>query len=543
MPLVPRRIFHGAIVHSLSLTEIEYLPSALLGVNQSGTIAFLDRDVPSSSVKAKVAEHGWEGAEVVVVKKGEFLCPGFIDTHTHAPQYPNLGFGQQFELLDWLSHVTFPTETKFADAQYARRTYEGVVQRVIDTGTTTVCYYGTHHLTTKILAAVCHRKGQRAFVGKCNMDRHSGDYQESSAEVSLKDTKEFVNFVRTNCVLPEHSCSPDGTALPTTTTPALPAPTSTSSIAALRPGSLVQPILTPRFAISCSDALLEGLGEMMKADPTLPLQTHLAENPSEIEFTKSLFPFADSYTAVYDHFNLLRSNSVLAHCVHLDKEEMELIKKTDAGISHCPTSNFNLRSGTSRVAELLDRGIKVSLGTDVAGGFGLGILTNIRQASIASKTIVFQARDSAPSPEPQTFPDNHRHDSHGATYPAGYFSNHHLSIETLFYLATLGGAEVTCLEDKVGNFVVGKEFDALLVQSGQKTEEEAEVSREGRNESDEEIMEGVELVDPFPTGFNPAMFVEPTDSLEKIFEKGDDRNLGSVFVRGRCIGGARPLSP
>lgn len=93
-----------------------------------------------------------------------------------------------------------------------------------------------------------------------------------------------------------------------------------------------------------------------------------------LEFIE-LFPFASSYTQIYDHFDLLTSNTILAHCVHLEDAEMDLIKLRGAGISHCPTSNFNLRSGTSRVGDMLDKGIKVSLGTDVSGGFGLGVLS------------------------------------------------------------------------------------------------------------------------------------------------------------------------
>ncbi|KAM0754831.1 Metallo-dependent hydrolase [Meredithblackwellia eburnea MCA 4105] len=537
MTISTQRIFHGAIIHSLTLTELEVLPSALLGVDDKGIIAFLDKDVPADKVQQVITDShkGWENVQLVTLKRGEFLCPGFIDTHTHAPQYPNLSFGQQFELLDWLTHVTFPTEAKFSDAQYARRTYEGVVQRVINTGTTTCSYYGTLHLTTKILAAVCHRKGQRAFVGKCNMDRHAlPEYQEASASTSLADTKEFVNFVKRNCVSP--SCSSpkanghvNGSSHP---------PTSSTN--------LVQPILTPRFAISCTNEVLTGLSEMMKEDPDLHLQTHLAENPSEVQFARSLFPSACSYTDIYNQFGLLRNNSILAHCVHLAPDEMELIRSTKAGISHCPTSNFNLRSGASKVADMLDRGIKVSLGTDVSGGFGLGILTTLRQASIASKTIVFLKRDAVPAEkEPSPAPPS------DSKYPVGYFASRHLSLETLFYLATMGGAEVCCLEDRVGNFLVGKEFDALLVQSGQKDlgEVQGEAAKEpALGDADEDIMKFVETESTFPEevkGWNPAMFVEPDDSLEKVFEKflfaGDDRNLGSVFVRGRVVGGARPI--
>lgn len=159
---------------------------------------------------------------------------------------------------------------QFADAAHARRVYDSVVERVISMGTTTCCWYGTIHSTTKILAAVCHRRGQRAFVGKCNMDRNSAEYyQEDSAQKSLKDTEDYVSWVRSRCV---------DSASGSERTVAAPGKTPRRSPA------LVQPILTPRFAISCSDELMSGLGNMMDRDPDLPLQTHLAENPAEVDF-------------------------------------------------------------------------------------------------------------------------------------------------------------------------------------------------------------------------------------------------------------------
>ena len=133
--------------------------------------------------------------------------------------------------------------------------------------------------------------------------------------------------------------------------------------------ALVQPILTPRFAISCTPDLLQSLGELAVADPSLTIQTHLSENASEIAYTKELFkdhipPPADgkeiTYAGVYDAYHLLRENTVLAHAVHLEEEEIELLHRRKAGVSHCPTSNFNLRSGCPKIGVLLDRGIKVS---------------------------------------------------------------------------------------------------------------------------------------------------------------------------------------
>ena len=157
------------------------------------------------------------------------------------------------------------------------------------------------------------------------MDRNSPDhYREPSAAYSIKATIQLVAYIR-----------------------------------ALK-NNLVQPILTPRFAISCTNELLTSLGNLAAADPTLPIQTHISENQGEIEFVKELFPDCKSYADVYHKHGLLGPRTILAHGVHLTEEELILIKTTGAGISHCPTSNFNLRSGMARVADMLDHGIKAS---------------------------------------------------------------------------------------------------------------------------------------------------------------------------------------
>lgn len=122
---------------------------------------------------------------------------------------------------------------------------------------------------------------------------------------------------------------------------------------------LVHPILTPRFAISCSESLLQSLGNLASSDPSLRIQTHISEHESEVVLTKELFPNCPSYSGVYDSFGLLRSNTILAHAIHLESEDKELIVKRNAGISHCPTSNFNLSSGIAPIGEYLDLGIKV----------------------------------------------------------------------------------------------------------------------------------------------------------------------------------------
>ncbi|KAK7012287.1 hypothetical protein R3P38DRAFT_1590233 [Favolaschia claudopus] len=108
-----------------------------------------------------MAAHGYIDVNVVCLREGEFLMPGFCDTRTHAPQVPNMGSGQQYELLDWLENITFPMESRFSDSDLTRTTYLGVVRRIIDSGTTTCSYLETIHL--EVCSSV--NIGQRAFVG------------------------------------------------------------------------------------------------------------------------------------------------------------------------------------------------------------------------------------------------------------------------------------------------------------------------------------------------------------------------------------------
>ncbi|CAD6953715.1 unnamed protein product [Tilletia controversa] len=583
---LPRRVFVGAIVSPLSLHELQALPCVAVGVGSAGVIRFVEdiggdeigtndpvQAIPESAVqRAREIVDGkgwvWDACSVTVLEQGSFLCPGLVDTHTHACQIPNIGLGQQYELLDWLKHVTFPREARFSDLHYAERTYKSVVQRLLNSGTTTACYYATLHLeATKVLADVCTQLGQRAFVGKCQMDRHSpSEYCEKSAAVSLEDTKEFIDYCTRLAASyapgpgglspanPEDALSdslrhqsvsdgmqesidrlsktldgasseqadvqdaPNGKAIPVSFDASTNgAPVVNGDATGDLDMALVQPILTPRFAISCSDALLAGIGAIVTKNPSLRIQTHLSENPSEIEFTRSLFPFASSYTHVYDHFSLLTDRTILAHAVHLTTEEIDLLKERKCGVSHCPTSNLNLRSGVSPVGELLTRGVKVGLGTDVSGGFGIGMLSAVREASVVAKVIDFSRVSRDGPDESQAQEDT---TAAVAASPKHDLTKGPLPIATLFYLATMGGAELCALEHRIGSLEVGKDFDALLVRT-------------------------MPADAPFKSGQNPNMWREEGDTLSDVFERwlfcGDDREIASVFVRGRQVGGSLPL--
>lgn len=442
-------MFLGAMVHSIELSELEIFEDAAIIVT-NGRITAIHKssdEVPSNAIPP--------GSKVHRLPAGDFLIPGFVDTHNHAPQWPMRGRGQGLHILDWLDQVTFPVEARFSDASYAARIYEDTVGDFLRHGITTASYYSSRHAeATQILADTCHRKGQRAFIGKCNMDRNAPDYLvDTDAESSLRETKECIHHIRS---LPTASSTP-----------------------------LVRPVITPRFAISCTPDLLRGLGDILKEDPTLAMQTHFNEAQQEIDFTTSLFPaFNGSEADLYSHFNLLTPRSILAHCTLMSESETSKIASFDCGVAHCPIANMTVGGGfmVAPIRDFLRRGIKVGLGTDSGGGWASQMLAVIRQTLIASNAQEVRSAGTDKA----------------------------LSLQEAFYLATMGGARVMCLDEEIGNFQVGKAFDAIWVRT--------------------------------TTGQGSAMTpVEEEDRVKGMWEKfvltGDDRNMRHVYVNGRRVAG------
>jgi len=381
---------------------------------------------------------------VMTLSPTQFLLPGFIDTHIHAPQLPNAGLGLDLPLLEWLEKYTFPTEAKFSQPRFASQVYERCVQSTIDNGTTTAVYFATiHRESSEVLASTCKRHGQRAFVGKVCMDRNSPHYYIEETNESFEETKLFVDQV-------------DRLG-----------------------GDLVRPILTPRFVPSCSRLLMQNLGAL-SAERNLHVQTHISENKKEIEWVRNLEPDCSSYTQVYEKCGLLSEKTILAHGVYLDAQELEIIKEAGAGISHCPNSNFSLKSGICDVRRLKDAGVKVGLGTDCSGGYSTSMQDAMRNAVLASNTVKIISDDE--------------------TYQE-------LNYVDVLHLATRGGASLLDMQDTLGALDPGKNADILVVDLA------AQAST---------VPFGEESV---------------TDLLHKFIFLGDDRNIVKVVVAGRVLKG------
>ncbi|WAR27251.1 GUAD-like protein [Mya arenaria] len=372
----------GALVHSTDAEPLEIMQHKCIGVKE-GKIVFIENE---DALSEKIKEFGIPQTDITYLKKGQFLCPGFVDTHLHAPQYPNCGKGLDMGLLDWLQTYTFPTEAKFSDLKYADMVYRKAVRRVLRNGTTTGCYFATLHTDATLLLCDVIKVKKRNYPH-------------------------------------------------------------------------ITPIVTPRFALSCCQELMSKLGDLAKAYD-LPIQTHICETRDEVRIVGETFPGCESYAAM-----------VLAHGIYLSDNEIALIKARNSAISHCPNSNFSIRSGVLDLRRLEEARIKVGLGTDISGGYHPSMLNAIRTAVFVSNI--------------------HHIEAEHANYKA-------LSVHEAFRLATLGGAKALGLDNRIGNFAVGKDFDALLID---------------------------------PSADGSHVDVLPDDS----FSDSDDRNILSIYVAGRKV--------
>ena len=303
---------------------------------------------------------------------------------------------------------------------------------------------------------------------------------------------------------------------------------------------LVEPIITPRFAPSCTSALLHELGALAKKHD-LPIQTHIAENPNEVKLIEDLFPDCDSYTDVYVKHGLLTSRTVLGHAIWLSEEEKRIVKEHGAAVSHCPVSNSYISSGLCPVRSYLDLGVKVGLGTDVSGGWSGSVLVAAREALGVSRVLASvegNKEQNTEKPKEEVEKEMKLEKSEDQEDEANRLK---LSVEEALYLATVGGAKCLNLEAKIGTFEVGKEFDAQMVVCGDFSlgDDEAEdevgvASHQGGHHEDKNPGKG-----RYDVREDNPVELWGEDSWHERMAKwvfcGDDRNVEAVWVRGRKV--------
>jgi len=186
--------------------------------------------------------------------------------------------------------------------------------------------------------------------------------------------------------------------------------------------------ITPRFAVTSTQAQLEAAGALAREFPDCYVQTHANENKAEIARVAELFPEARSYIDVYARAGLLGARTVIGHCIHMQESEVAALAESRAVAAFCPTSNLFLGSGLFDQARLVQAGVRIALATDVGGGTSYSML---RTAAEGYKVLQLN----------------------GQTWPA----------LDVFYRMTLGNARALGLDDRIGSIESGKEADLIAL--------------------------------------------------------------------------------
>ena len=362
-----------------------YLPDGIVVIEAGmvtdvGTAAALLPTLPPDTTVDHYPEH--------------LILPGLIDTHIHYPQTQVIGsYGAQ--LLEWLQKYTFVEEQKFQAPAHAERVARFFLDELLRNGTTTAVVYCTvRPESVEAFFAESERRNTRMIAGKVMMDRGAPEGLLDTAETGYRESKALLRRWHGR-------------------------------------GRQLYAI-TPRFALTSTEAQLQAAGALVREHPDAYMQTHLAENLDEIATARRLYPTASSYTDIYDRYGLLGPRSLFGHCIHLDAAELERLSATGSIAVFCPTSNLFIGSGLFDLAMLRDaaRPVRVGLATDVGGGTSYSML---RTAAEAYKVLQLRRQN--------------------------------LPALAAFHMMTLGNARCLGLEDRIGAIAPGREADLVVLDA------------------------------------------------------------------------------
>lgn len=320
------------------------------------------------------------------------LIPGFVQTHLHMCQTLFRGMADDLELLDWLKQKIFPLENAH-DKKSLAASVKLAINELTLSGSTTILDMGTLRNQEVIFDELI-SSGLRAIAGKCMMDRNDlfpkfKSNTKSEVQESYLLAKAFHNEAN----------------------------------------GRIKYGFAPRFALSSSAILMQETKEMMNDFTGSIFHTHSSENTNEIKAVRKKYKMNN--IEYFNSLNLLDKNSVLAHCVHVDKNEINLLKKKNVRVAHCPSSNLKLGSGLAPIPLFIEKGISVSLGADGAPcNNNLNMFTEMRLASLIQKP------------------------KYGAKI---------MDAKTVVRLATIEGAKALHLDHEIGSIEAGKKADIVLV--------------------------------------------------------------------------------
>ena len=378
------KVLHGNVFFSKSRKETAVFEDSYIAV-ENGIVEGVWEKLPEKYQGAEIEDYG-----------NRVIIPAFSDLHVHAPQYPQRALAMDRLLYNWLNDYTFPLEAKYQDLSFAMQVYDAFTEDLIANGTLHACIFGTiHPRATGYLLELLEKKGLPAYVGKVNMDKASPRYLCETTEESLRETEAFLEKYSGN--------------------------------------RAAKPILTPRFAPTCSQKLMNGLGDLAKKYHT-GLQTHLVESKWEAGQARADFPDVSCDTQIYEKAGLMENGPVVAaHFIFPSEDDIRILKEHGGYAVQCPDATVNVIAGIMPNRSLDEQGVKLALGSDIAGGHNIGIYGQAAKSVQLSKIREFY--------EPQ--------------------GNGTIGFEEAFYMATKQGGEIF---GNVGSFEKGYRFDALVLE-------------------------------------------------------------------------------
>lgn len=328
----------------------------------------------------------------IVDYKGKVITPGFIDTHQHSTQSAIVAaYGDK--LLEWLDAYVFPGESTYSNDASAKKDLNFFLDQLVRNGTTTAVSYGPlFYNANDIFFEELQKRNMRFITGNILMDMNSPDSLRLTTQDNYDNCKKLI--------------------------------------AKWHNKNRLSYCISPRFALACSEKMLELCGTLKKEHPDCYIQTHLDENVNEVKEVKKLYPNSKNYMDVYASFGLVSDKTIFGHCVHTTDQELELFKQSNAIISWCPISNNFLGSGLFNYERAYKYTDKITLGTDWGGGNCLSM---------------FAVMDDA--------------------YKVSMLNSIKLPSMIRWYMATFGAAKALQLGDKIGTFKAGKEADFIVIDT------------------------------------------------------------------------------
>ncbi len=412
----------------------EVAPEDAIAFDSDGAVVIADGVIEATGPAHEILA-GYPGITVTAYP-GHLIMAGFVDAHIHYPQTGIIAsYGAQ--LLEWLEKYTFPAELEFADPVHARAVAEIFLDEILRNGTTTASVYCTSHpQSVDALFEAARARGLRMAAGKSMMDRNAPPGLLDTAERAYAESEALIRRWHGR--------------------------------------DRMSYVVTPRFAVTSTDRQMAAMGALWQAHPTTLMQTHISENTAEIECVRRLFPTARDYLDSYERVGLIGPGANFGHAIHLCPREIDRLRESGSGISHCPTSNLFIGSGLFDLAGLRQTAtpIPVGLGTDVGGGSSFSMLATMR-----------------------------------AAYEIAQLRGNSVHPARAFWLATQGSARVLRMADRIGNLAPGYEADIAVLD-----------------------LNSTPLI-----AQRAARAKSISDTLFVLMILGDDRAIAATYAAGRLV--------